>query len=321
MDQTRPEMVSLGESLLRYTPRSFARFEQVQEVEIRVAGAASNVAIACARLGLQASWISKLTRNLLGLFLVRRIAQHGVNTSNVIWTDEHRVGTYYIEFGSPPRPTRIVYDRAHSAFSHIRVDEVNWDAIRSADLFHITGITPALSESCEKVAVKAMQQARTGGALVSFDVNYRSKLWSPQAAREKLTTCFRLADITFLSKAEADLVFGQRGSDEVVLKALFHEFGSDVIVLKLGEQGAVALCEGEIYRIGVYPTETIDPIGTGDAFAAGFIYGYLTSGIQKALDCGAALAALKRTFPGDVAAVSLAEVEELIGGGYTGVQR
>lgn len=315
-----PVVATLGESMIRYSPKGFARLEQVQELEMRVAGAESNVAIACARLGLQVSWISRLTDNAVGRFLERSIATHGVDTSHVIWTDQHRVGTYYIEFGAPPRPTRVLYDRAHSAFSHVEVNEVNWDTIRQADLFHITGITPALSSSCEKVTLRAMHEARDAGAWVSFDVNYRSKLWSSvSAARAKLGECLGLADIAFISGQEAETVFGLTGSDEDVLRAV-RELCPNTVVLKRAD-GATAFHKNDVQRVSVYEAQTVDAIGTGDAFAAGFIFGLLTKDLDRALECAAGLAALKRTIPGDIAAVSRAELEELIQGRGASIQR
>ena len=318
-----PAVVTLGESMIRYSPKGFARLEQVQELEMRVAGAESNVAIACARLGLRASWISKLTNNALGRFLERSIANHGVDTSHVIWTDQHRVGTYYIEFGSPPRPTRVLYDRVHSAFSHVEVSEVHWDTIRQADLFHITGITPALSHSCEAVTLRAMHEAKDAGVRVSFDVNYRSKLWSStEAAHAKLGECLGLADMAFISVYEAQTVFGLTGAEEDVLRAI-RQLGPRTVVLKRAD-GATAVQESDIQRVGLYEAQTVDAIGTGDAFAAGFIFGLLTGGamsLHRALECAAGLAALKRTVPGDIAAISRAELEELLQGRSASIQR
>lgn len=321
LDSRTPTVVTLGESMIRYSPRGSARLEQAQELEMRVAGAASNVAIACARLGLHASWISKLSDNALGRLLESRIAAYGVDTSHVVWTAEHRVGTYYIEFGSPPRPTRVLYDRENSAFQHITINEIDWPVVCGADLFHITGITPALGASCERVAFEAMRRAKDAGVRVSFDVNYRSKLWSSvEEARGKLSRLLRLADVAFLAADEAQAVFGCGESDEDILAELYQEFAPEIVVLKR-DDGATALHEGRLHRVGVYETQTVDPIGTGDAFAGGFIVGLLTGDVHKGLAYASALAALKRTIPGDVAAVSRAEVEALIEGSDAKIQR
>jgi 2-dehydro-3-deoxygluconokinase len=124
--------------------------------------------------------------------------------------------------------------------------------------------------------------------------------------------CFAEADLVFCSLEEAELIFGQGGGVEPVLQWMAREFHPQVAVLKLGVDGAAAWQGGTIRRVGVYPTQTVDPIGTGDAFVAGFAYGYLAGGVQDGLRYGAAVAALKRTIPGDIALVTLSEVEELL---------
>ena len=298
--------------MIRFSPPGRTRLEEATLLEVRAAGAEANFAAACARLGLHAAWISRLTDNPLGRLIERSIARYGVDTSHIIWTDQDRVGTYYIEFGSPPRPTRIIYDRAGSAVSRLRVEEMDWTPIRDSTLFHVTGITPALSASCRQITLRAMAEAHAGGALVSCDLNYRSKLWGPEKAAAVMRKCFAQADLVFCSPEEAELIFGQRGEPDEVLEWMGHEFDPQVAVLKLGAEGAAAWQEGVIHRVGVYPTETVDPVGTGDAFVAGFVYGYLTGDVEKGLRYGAAIAALKRTIPGDIALVTLDEVEELL---------
>lgn len=305
-------IVSLGEVMIRLSPPGRTRLEEATVLEIRAAGAEANFAAACARLGLDAAWISRLTDNPLGRLIERTIARYGVDTSHIIWTDHDRVGTYYIEFGSPPRPTRVLYDRAGSAVSRLTVEEMDWTPIRESTLFHITGITPALSDSCRQVTLRAMEEAHSGGALACFDLNYRARLWGPEEAAPVMRECFAAADLVFCSSEEARLIFGQRGDAEALLEWTAREFHPQVVVLKLGAEGAMAWQEGAVQRVGIYPTQTVDPIGTGDAFVAGFVYGYLTGDVGKGLHYGAAVAALKRTIPGDIALLTLAEVEELL---------
>lgn len=318
-----PSVVTLGESMIRYSPPGMNRLGQAPVLEMRAAGDAANVAVACARMGLNAAWISKLTDNALGHFIERDLLQHGVNTAHMVWTDKDRVGTYYLEYGAPPRPARVLYDRAHSAFTTLQPDEVNWDVVAGADLFHITGITPGLSPSCAEVTRVGMNVAQQAGILVSFDVNYRERVWlTGERARPMMEECLRLADIAFVASEEARVVFGLRGTEEEVLRVLQGEYGPRIVVLKR-EDGSSALYADQVYRAGIYPTQTIDPIGTGDAFAAGFIFGFLayTGDVQRGLDCAAALAALKRTIAGDVALVTRSEVEELLAGGGPAIRR
>jgi 2-dehydro-3-deoxygluconokinase len=166
-----------------------------------------------------------------------------------------------------------------------------------------------------------MDEARDGGALVSFDLNYRSKLWSPKEAATAMRHCLAKADLIFCSPQEVGLIFDERGTPEQVLEWLVGEFRPQMAVLKLGEEGAVAWHDGAIHRVGVYPTETVDAIGSGDAFVAGFVYGLLTCGIEEALRHGAAVAALKRTIPGDIALVTPGEVDELLLTQHQHIQR
>jgi 2-dehydro-3-deoxygluconokinase len=157
-----------------------------------------------------------------------------------------------------------------------------------------------------------MSEARAGGALVSFDVNYRAKLWCPEEAAPVMSDCLARADLVFCSPDEVELIFGQSGAVPQVLEWLAREFGAGVIVLKLGADGAAAWEKGVVHRAGVHATETVDPVGSGDAFVAGFVYGYLIDGVGEGLRYGTAVAALKRTIPGDVALVTLDEVQELL---------
>ena len=312
MTRTPYRVTSLGEVMIRFSPPGRTRLEEATTLEMRAAGAEANFAAACARMGLHATWISRLTDNSLGRFIERKIAHYGVDTSSIIWTKNDRVGTYYIEFGSQPRPTRVTYDRANSAASRMTIEEVNWTPIRECSLFHITGITPALSESCRHVTLRAMREAHAGGALVAFDLNYRAKLWEPIEAAPVMRECFTEADLVFCSPEEVEMIWGQSGKPEEVLNWIAKEFCPSIAVLKMGAEGAMVWQGGVVQSIGVFPTETVDPIGTGDAFVAGFVYGFLTGNVEKGLRYGAAVAALKRTIPGDIALLTLGEVEELL---------
>jgi len=316
------KVVSLGETMIRYSPRNLQRLEQASEIEMKIGGTESNFAIACARLGLRACWISKLTDNPLGRFIANNIARYGVDVSQIVWTDKHRIGTYYIEFGSSPRPTSVLYDRKDSAISYLRPEEVNWEAVKNCDLFHTTGITPALSKSCQQVVLTALTEARKAGTLTSFDINYRSKVWSPERARDVLSSCLEEVDILFVSRDDARVVFHLEEEDEKIIEWFKAHFSPRVIVLTQGEEGALAYEENQLFKVDAYTTETVDRVGTGDAFDAGFVYGYLTKGIHKALRYAAATAALKRTIPGDIALVTSEEVEELVAkGGKVDIRR
>ncbi len=310
-----PSAVSFGETMIRFSTKNFERIEQAKEFEVSIGGAESNFAIAFARLGGRSAWISKLTDNPLGRLIVNRIREHGVDVSNVIWTKEYRVGLYFIEFGRKPRGIEVIYDRKNSAFANIQPHEVNWDVLAEYDVFHTTGITVSLSESCRKSVKMGITKAKEFGTKVSFDVNYRAKLWSPEEAFKALDVILKGVDILIVTKEDAKSVLLAEGSYEDIVRELYQRYGPEVLVLTLGSEGAMAIKDGRIYRVKPYPIEVVDRIGAGDAFDAGFVYRYLEKqDVKEALEWGIAMAALAHTIPGDPVYIIRDEVRRLIKG-------
>src|SRR5437660_1919140 len=142
------DVVTLGEAMLRLSPPNFRRLEQSTSLDVNIGGAELSVAVGVARLGLDSAWVTKLPKNPLGRLIVNKGRELGVDTSHVIWTDDGRVGIYYLEFGSAPRASNVVYDRKYSAASTLRAGEIDWSFLKNVKLLHTTGITPALSPSC-----------------------------------------------------------------------------------------------------------------------------------------------------------------------------
>ncbi|EHR77841.1 2-dehydro-3-deoxygluconokinase [Thermococcus litoralis DSM 5473] len=313
MKKDVPSVISFGESMIRFSTKNFERIEQAHELEMRVAGAESNFAIAFARLGGRAAWISKITNNPLGRFIANKIREHGVDVSHVIWTNDYRVGLYFIEFGKKPRPTQVIYDRKNSAIANIDPNEVDWEILKDYDTFHTTGITVALSENCKKAVEIGISKAKEFGTRVSFDVNYRSKLWSPEEAFKALDPILKNVDILLVTKDDARNVLKVDGTYEEMIHTLAERYNAEVTVLTLGSEGAMALKDDRIYKAEPYELEVVDRIGAGDAFDAGFVYEYLRSGdIQKALELGIAMAAYAHTIPGDIMFVTKDELELVI---------
>jgi len=313
MKENTPSAISFGESMIRFSTKNFECIEQAHELEMRVAGAESNFAIAFARLGGRAAWISKLTNNPLGRFIVNKIRGHGVDVSHVIWTDKYRVGLYFIEFGKKPRPTQVIYDRKNSAIANIDPNEINWEVLKDYDAFHTTGITVALSENCKKAVEIGISKAKEFGTKVSFDVNYRSKLWSPEEAFKALDPILKNVDILLVTKDDARNVLKVQGTYEEMITELSERYNPEVTALTLGSEGAMALKDGKIYRAEPYELEVVDRIGAGDAFDGGFVYEYLRSGdVERALNLGVAMAAFAHTVPGDIMFVTKDEIEFII---------
>ncbi|ELZ88662.1 2-keto-3-deoxygluconate kinase [Haloferax sulfurifontis ATCC BAA-897] len=176
------ELVTFGETMIRLSPPEGERIETAQSLEFRTAGAESNVAVAASRLGCSAAWLSKLPDSPLGRRVTTELRTHGVEPY-VRWDDDARQGAYYIEQGRSPRPTNVIYDRADAAVTTARPDELAVEAVEDAAVFYTSGITPALSETLRETTGELLQTATEAGTTTAFDLNYRSKLWSPSDAR------------------------------------------------------------------------------------------------------------------------------------------
>lgn len=316
-----PDVITLGETMVRLSPKGALRLDQAPELEVMAGGAESNVAVALARLGMRAGWISKLPDHPLARLIVGEIRGHGVDTSRVVWTPEGRVGICFFERGVPPRPPRVWYDRQGSAVTTLEESEVEWSYLTSAQVVLVTGITPALSPRLRELTKRVAREARAAGKQFALDVNYRAKLWSPPAAAACLGELLPSVSILFCSRGDAERVFGFTGESEAVARAFREKFGVPIVVLTLGPQRALALADQTYRQRRVPRVEVVDPLGAGDAFAAGFLYGYLTDGIQRGLDVGGALGALASTIPGDCALVTRAELEQLLASEDQEIQR
>lgn len=311
------DVVTLGETMIRLTPPAMQRIEQTQAFEIHVGGSESNTAVGLARLGMKVCWLSRLTDNALGHTISGTIARFGVDTSHVVWTDEDRVGLYFYEPSPPPRSSHIIYDRAESALSKMQPDDLPTDvfAAQGARLLHLTGITPATG--AVDVATRALQLAQEAGWLMSFDMNYRSKLWDPQTARTMCEPFMRAANILFISLDDVHTLYGTVLSSTEALTLLASLYPQATIVMTLGAKGAAArTLDGTTLEQPTFPAGELGRIGGGDAFSAGFLYGYLheTGGehIAMALRWGAACAALKYSIAGDLPLFEYSEVLALV---------
>ena len=319
------DVVTFGEVMLRLSPPNFMRFEQTHSFDSHAGGAEMNVAVACARLGLKSAYVTKLGDNSIGHFIRNKAREHGVDTSHILWDPDNRCGIYYVEFGAAPRTNRVIYDRKESAISKIKPGEVDWASIlKGTKLFHTSGITPALSPSCAEATTEAMKIAKKQGCKVSYDVNYRGKLWTPKEAQQFTEPASENIDILITTEEDTKVVYGIEGKDyEEVAKKLVDKFGFEAVVITLRETPSVwfnkwsvfAYSEGKIFRSPTYDVEIVDRLGGGDSCSAGFIYGYLVlKDLQKAVDFGSAFSALKHSVPGDLAFIDKDEVEKMLKG-------
>src|SRR5438093_8181728 len=173
------EVITFGEAMIRLSPPNFRRLEQARSLDVQVGGAELNTAVGLARLGRSAAWVSRLTRNPLGRLIANHAREAGVSTEHLLWTDEDRVGVYFLEFGAAPRASSVLYDRKGAAIANVRPGMIDWKKVFSgAKWFHVTGITPALSATAAETTREALQEARSAKVGTSIDLNYRAKLWS-----------------------------------------------------------------------------------------------------------------------------------------------
>ena len=314
----RFDIITLGEIMLRLSPPHNERLLQTASLDMKFGGAETNIAVNLSRLGYKSAWLSRLPDNVFGQRVLAELNGYGVDTRGVRLATNERMGTYFIEFGAPPRPNRVVYDRANSAASRMSVSDVAFDLIADAGWFHTTGITPALSKSCEEMTLTTVKFAREKGLRVSLDVNYRTLLWSPHEAARVLEPILKLCHIVFIAHRDAISLFGVSEDASKAASELQTRFGNEILVMTVGENGAIAAsATREVLHIA-QPFEVphpVDRIGAGDAFDAGFIASQLRgASLEDAMRFGHAMSALKMTIPGDYALVSMSEVEMLLGG-------
>ncbi len=316
------DFVTLGETMIRLAPPNFERFAQNTSFDMQIGGAESNMAIGMRYLGFKTAWLSRLPQNALGDRVIAELHRHGVDARGVRQVPNERIGTYFIELSVPPRPNRVIYDRAGSAASKMTVADLDLEVINAARWVHLTGITPALSESCRETVAATIELARRNGSVVSFDVNYRALLWSPQRAADVLEPLLKQCDMVFCAHRDAIRLFEADADSWRAARHMHERIGCKTFVLTLGEDGAIAVqrnAQGALDELhqpqNFKVSQVVDRIGAGDAFDAGFIAAHLWGyGLKDALNYGNALSALKITIPGDMSLFTRDELEALVGG-------
>lgn len=338
------KIVTLGEIMLRLSPKGNYRFIQSDSFQIIPGGGEANVAVSLANYGHASYFVSKLPAHEIGQIAVNGLRRYGVNTDYIARGGE-RVGLYYAETGASMRPSKVIYDRANSAIAEADSSDFNFDEImEGADWFHWSGITPAISDKAAELTRLACEAAKRYGVTVSVDLNFRKKLWTSEKAISVMRPLMKYVDVCIGNEEDAQLCLGFKPDADVeggktdaegyygIFKGMMKEFGFKYVVSTLRESlsathnGWKALIyDGEEFyqskRYDINPI--IDRVGGGDSFSGGLIHGMLTYKDQaKALEFAVAASALKHTIPGDFNIVSVSEVESLAGGNANGrVQR
>jgi len=319
------DVVTFGEAMVRLSPPNFQRLEQTKSFDVNPGGAELNVAVGVTRFGMKSAWVSKLPKNGLGYLIRNRAQEFGVDCSHIVWSDKGRAGIYFVEFGSSPRASSVLYDRAGSAISMIQPGEVDWAKVFTGSKhFHMSGITPALSASASETTAEALKAAKKAGCSISYDINYRKKLWTPADAKKIQEPLMENVDILITTEEDTNVVFGIKEEDyETAAEKLAKTFKFKIVAITLREDlsvlrnnwTAIAYQDGKIIRDRKYEVEIVDRVGAGDSFTAGFLYGWLKlKDVEKGVQYGNAFAALKHTLPGDFNWTTLDEVEAQLKG-------
>ena len=341
------KIVTLGEIMLRLSPNGNDRFIQSDLFRIIPGGGEANVAVSVANYGHDAYFVSKLPKHEIGQIAVNALRRYGVNTDFVARGGD-RVGLYYAETGASMRPSKVIYDRAHSSIAEADPSDFDFDAImEGAQWFHWSGITPAISDKAAELTKLACEAAKRHGVTVSVDLNFRKKLWTSEKAISVMRPLMKYVDVCIGNEEDAEKVLGFKpGNTDVtsgelelagyvdIFNQMADKFGFKYIISSLRESHSASnndwsacIMDGqtrEFYHSRKYHIAPIvDRVGGGDSFAGGLICG-LADGkdMKAALEFAVAASALKHTIPGDFNLVTRAEVETLAGGDGSGrVQR
>ncbi len=331
--------------MLRLSPEGNNRFIQTEAFRIIPGGGEANVAVSLANYGHQALYVTKLPAHEIGQIAVNALRRYGVDTSCITRGGE-RIGLYYAETGASMRPSKVIYDRAHSAIAEAEVEDFDFDTImKGAAWFHWSGITPAISDKAARLTELACQAAKRHGVTVSVDLNFRKKLWTSEKAISVMRPLMKYVDICIGNEEDAQLCLGFKPDADVeggntdaagyegIFRQMQKEFGFKYVVSTLRESFSATrngwkalIYDGkQFYQSKRYEIDPIiDRVGGGDSFSGGLIHGMLKyPGDQaSALEFAVAASALKHTVNGDFNLVSEAEVLNLVAGGTNGrVQR
>lgn len=321
--------VTFGEAIVRLAAPGSERLERATSLSVGVGGPELNVAAGLVTLGVPACWVSKLPESPAGRMIARAAMTAGVDLSHVRWepAGSARAGIAFVEEAPDPRPSAVHFDTAGSAMSRLRSGAFDWRSIlRDASVLHISGETLGISAAAAAEAFEAVRIAGQEGALVSFDLSYRPDQWSESEARQAFVKIIHEVDVLFATRGGLRTFYGIEGSYESVLRQAIEKLGvAAATVSRRRNKGSrritlesMAMGKGGTLAVsGSHDIEVVDRRGATDAFAAGFLLGYLQNphGLTRAVSLGAAAGALACTMPGDVLCATREEVEALIGDG------
>ncbi len=333
------KITAFGEIMLRLSPPGYGRFLQTGSFDACFGGSEANVLLSLSAFGDETAYITKLPKNEIGDACIKELRSFGVNTDGIARGGE-RMGIYFLEKGASLRPGKVIYDRAHSSISTAEPTDFDFDTLLDgADVFHYTGITPALGDNVAEILLAALKTAKSKGIKVSCDLNYRSKLWAKEKAAGVMSELMPYTDILIANDGSLNDVFGISAGEYGKLKKedytgiaekAANRFGFEAVALTYRESmsasdnnyAGMLFTNGKSYFSDIYPVHIVDRVGGGDAFAAGLIHALGTyTDYNEIIGFAAAAGALKHTVEGDFNRVSVSEVEAVMKGNISGLVR
>jgi 2-dehydro-3-deoxygluconokinase len=335
------KIITFGEIMLRLTPPEYNKIDQTNTFMANYGGGEANVGVSLSHFGHKTYFMSKVPPNILGDAAIQHLRGYGVNTDYVT-RGGTTLGIYFLETGFGGRPSKVIYNRKHSAITRIEKEEFDFDAIFSdATWFHVSGISLALGEQVRDVLMECLKYCKKYNVTVSFDFNYRSKLWTIEEASESYKNVIPYADVVFSSYFDCNIILGIEANESIkdlrekradlfrkVIKKynIKYIFGTDRIIYSATENSLAGYCISEAtekytdpIRFNIY-----DRIGGGDAFASGIIHGLITNFDEPnyALDFGLVTSVLKHTIYGDVCVLKCEDILDYMkNAGNSGVDR
>lgn len=337
------KVVTFGEIMLRLSTPGYSRFVQTDFFDSTYGGGEANVAVSLANYGLESYFVTKLPKHEIGQSAVNHLRRFGVKEDYIIRGGD-RIGIYFLETGASQRASKVIYDRANSAISLMKKEEINWENVfEDATWFHWTGITPAIGKNTQEILKESCEIAKKKNVMISCDLNFRAKMWSEAEAQSVMKPLMKFVDVCIANEEDAEKSLGliaektnvesgdlnEEGYFKVA-KTLKETFGFNTVAITLRESfsaskngwSALLLDDKDCsvpFRSRKYVIDIVDRVGGGDSFASGLIYGLLTkNNSREALEFAVAASCLKHSIQGDFNLVSIEEIEKLIKGGGSG---
>ncbi len=330
------KIVSFGELLLRLASPGYTKLFQKDSLDVTFCGGEANVAVSLANYGMNSVFITKLPNNDIGRAAKRSLEYFGVDTSQIIYGDG-RMGLYYLEKGVSQRPSKVIYDRAGSAFSTIDSSSIEWEHIfENVDWFHWTGITPALSDELVNICLEACKIAKKRGIPISCDLNYRRKLWDAEKAKYVMSSLMPYVDVCIGNEEDADMVLGikpdgvdiengiiSREAYYNIAQKINKRFGCDIVAFTLRNSFSASINgwsgilysaqKNSVYYSKEYDIHIVDRVGGGDSFTGALIYSLLSKyDFQDVIDFAVAASCLKQTIEGDFNRATIEDIKKLV---------